>query len=197
VPLIPEALVEGEASWGSRLDGSEELALTHFSAPGEWRAMASRLAGKISHLKATFCTIVAATTLLGTSVSVADPPPTGVLTIRVSNLRSNKGQIGCTIYNSAKGFPTDPSAALQRRWCPIANAASTCAFDPILGGTYAVACFHDENNNGKCDTGLFGIPTEGTVVSNHAKGFMGAPSFDKAKFSFSGVASELQLRMGY
>jgi len=29
-------------------------------------------------------------------------------------------------------------------------------------GTYAVACFHDENKNGKCDTGLFGIPTEGT-----------------------------------
>jgi uncharacterized protein (DUF2141 family) len=101
------------------------------------------------------------------------------------------------VYNSAKGFPKDSSAALQRRWCPIANAASTCAFDPIPAGTYAVACFHDENKNGKLDTGLFGIPTEGTVASNHAKGFMGPPSFDKAKFSFSGAASELLLRMGY
>ena len=51
--------------------------------------------------------------------------------------------------------------------------------------------------NGKLDTGLFGIPTEGTVASNHAKGFMGPPTFDKAKFSFSGTVSELQLRMGY
>jgi hypothetical protein len=56
---------------------------------------------------------------------------------------------------------------------------------------------HDENKNGKCDTGLFGIPTEGTVVSNHPKGFMGPPSFDKAKFSFAGVSSELKVRMGY
>jgi uncharacterized protein (DUF2141 family) len=140
---------------------------------------------------------LAVAALVAPAPSSADPPASGVLTVRVASLRSNNGQVGCTIYNSAKGFPTDSSAALQRRWCPIANAASTCAFDPIRAGTYAVACFHDENKNGKLDTGLFGIPTEGTVASNHAKGFMGPPSFDKAKFSFSGAASELQLRMGY
>jgi uncharacterized protein (DUF2141 family) len=135
--------------------------------------------------------------LAAASPSSADAPRTGVLTIHVTSLRSNSGQVGCTIYNSAKGFPTDSSAALQRQWCSIANAGSTCAFDPIPAGIYAVACFHDENKNGKLDTGLFGIPTEGTVVSNHAKGFMGPPSFDKAKFSFSGAASQLQLQMGY
>jgi uncharacterized protein (DUF2141 family) len=141
--------------------------------------------------------VVAASVLLAISPSSADAPAMGVLTVRITSLRSNNGQIGCMVYNSAKGFPKDSSAALQRRWCPITNAASTCAFDPIPAGTYAVACFHDENKNGKLDTGLFGIPTEGTVASNHAKGFMGPPSFDKAKFSFSGSASELQLRMGY
>ena len=135
--------------------------------------------------------------LLAASPSIADTPRMGVLTVRLSQLRSNNGQVGCMLYNSARGFPTDSSAALQRRWCSIANSASACAFDPIPPGTYAVACFHDENKNGKCDTGLFGIPTEGTVVSNHAKGFLGPPSFDKAKFSFSGAASDLQLRMAY
>jgi uncharacterized protein (DUF2141 family) len=142
-------------------------------------------------------TLLAAATVLAPWPSIADVPRTAALTIHVSNLRSKNGQVGCTLYNSARGFPTDSTGALQRRWCPIANAASTCVFDPIPAGIYAVACFHDENNNGKCDTGLFGIPTEGTVVSNQAKGFMGPPSFDKAKFSFSGIASELQLRMGY
>ena len=135
--------------------------------------------------------------LLAISPSSAEVPATGVLTVQITSLRSDNGQIGCMIYNSAKGFPKDSSAALQRRWCPIANSTSTCAFDPIPAGIYAIACFHDENKNGKLDTGLFGIPTEGTVASNHAKGFMGPPSFDKAKFSFSGLANELQLRMGY
>ena len=141
--------------------------------------------------------LLAMATLLVASLSTGHPPPAGALTVRVTSLRSNNGQVGCTIYNSAKGFPTNSTAALQRRWCPIANAASTCTFDPIPAGTYAVACIHDENKNGKLDTGLFGIPTEGTVVSNHAKGFMGPPSFDKAKLSFAGVATALDLRMGY
>lgn len=101
------------------------------------------------------------------------------------------------IYNAARGFPTDPNAAAQKRWCPITGSTSTCVFDPIPAGTYAVACPHDENNNGKLDTGIFGIPKEGTVVSNHAKGFMGPPSWDKAKFAFSGNATVLELRMGY
>jgi uncharacterized protein (DUF2141 family) len=141
--------------------------------------------------------VVEAAVLLAISPSSAEVPATGVLTLQIKSLRSNNGQVGCMIYASAKGFPKDSAAALQRRWCPIANASSTCAFDPISAGTYAVACFHDENKNGKLDTGLFGIPTEGTVASNHAKGFMGPPSFDQAKFSFSGHASELQLRMSY
>jgi uncharacterized protein (DUF2141 family) len=81
--------------------------------------------------KTIFTGLVAAAALLVGSPSSADPPATGTLTIRVTSLRSNNGQVGCMIYNSAKGFPTDSSAALQRLWCPIANAASTCTFDPI------------------------------------------------------------------
>jgi hypothetical protein len=34
-------------------------------------------------------------------------------------------------------------------------------------------------------------------ASNHAKGFLGPRSFDKAKVSAPGAASEMQLRMGY
>lgn len=141
--------------------------------------------------------VIVLTILLTHSVTWADPRPSGILSARVAQLRLNNGQVGCMLYNSANGFPTNPSAAAQKRWCPISNKTSTCAFDPIPAGTYAVACFHDENGNGKLDTGLFGIPTEGTVVSNHAKGFMGPPSFDKARFSFSGSATTMDLRMGY
>jgi uncharacterized protein (DUF2141 family) len=112
-------------------------------------------------------------------------------------LRNNNGQVGCLLFNSEKGFPKVPNAALQRKWCPIANSESVCPFDPIPSGTYAVACFHDENKNGKLDTGLFGVPSEGTVASNNAKGFMGPPSFNDAKFSFPAVPMELRLKMNY
>ncbi|MDR2086592.1 MAG: DUF2141 domain-containing protein, partial [Dysgonamonadaceae bacterium] len=44
-------------------------------------------------------------------------------------------------------------------------------------GDYAVSIFHDENDNYKLDTGMFGIPVEKTGFSNNAKGVMGPPKF--------------------
>jgi uncharacterized protein (DUF2141 family) len=122
---------------------------------------------------------------------------TGALSVRLVGLHSDHGRAGCALFASEKGFPKDSAAALQRVWCPIEGSESSCRFTPIPAGSYAIACFHDENGNGKCDTGLFGIPTEGTVVSNQAKGFMGPPSFKDAKFSFSGRPTELRLQVGY
>lgn len=141
--------------------------------------------------------LAAGALLVLASTAFADGPAKAVLTIRISNLRSNDGQIGCSLYGSEKGFPTDPSAALQVKWCPIADKSSTCAFDPIPEGTYAVACFHDENKNGKFDVSFLGIPQEGSVASNHAKGFMGPPKFKDAKFAFRATPTEMPLRMSY
>ena len=142
--------------------------------------------------------LLAAVLLLSAGTSQADASPeAAILSVRLVGLRNNNGQIGCGLWASEKGFPKDRSLAVQTTWCPIANKESWCSFDPLPAGTYGVACFHDENNNGTLDTGLFGIPTEGVVVSNHAKGFMGPPSFKDAKFSFPGTATELRLKVGY
>ena len=127
----------------------------------------------------------------------ADTSPRAVLSVRLVGLRNDHGRSGCALFDSEKGFPKDTRAARQRNWCPIQDSESLCRFAPIATGNYAVACFHDENGNGKCDTGFLGIPTEGTVVSNQAKGFMGPPSFSDARFSFAGQATELRLRMTY
>ena len=138
--------------------------------------------------------VVVAASLLALPVGAV--PATAALTVRLT-LRNSNGQVGCMLFSSAKGFPKDPTAALQRKWCAITKAESVCRFDPVPPGTYAVACFHDENGNGRLDTGLFGIPTEGTVASNHARGFMGPPSFQDAKFSLAAAPMELRLRVSY
>lgn len=137
---------------------------------------------------------LAATTL---PAKTATAGATGVLTIRVVGLRNAKGQAGCMLFGSEKGFPGESADALQRLWSPITGSESTLAFSPIPAGTYAVACFHDENGNGKMDRGLFGIPKEGWVVSNNAKGFLSAPSFSAAKFAFSGEPQTMVLRVSY
>jgi uncharacterized protein (DUF2141 family) len=137
----------------------------------------------------------AAVVFLASGPATADPA--GALSVRLTALRNARGRVGCALYSSERGFPTDSTAAVQRIWCPIVGSEATCRFAPAPAGTYAVACFHDENGNGRCDTGLFGIPTEGTVVSNRAKGFLGPPKFADAKFAFPGNDAEIRLPMGY
>jgi uncharacterized protein (DUF2141 family) len=147
------------------------------------------------HLAAA--TLAGACVLAAATPSSGGGPPSAPLSVKLSDLRSTGGKVGCTLYAGPKGFPTDPSAALQRRWCKIERSTSICRFGLVPQGTYAVACFHDEDDDGELDTGWFGIPTEGTVVSNHAKGRFGPPRWDDAKFAFSGRPAELSLRMSY
>jgi uncharacterized protein (DUF2141 family) len=104
------------------------------------------------------------------------------LDIAVSGIHNDKGTLYLSLYNGEKGFPKDPKAAFRLAYARIVNGISTFRFDHLPQGTYAVACYHDENNNGKLDDNLFGIPTEGTGASNDAKGFFGPPKFRDAKF---------------
>jgi len=121
----------------------------------------------------------------------------GALTVAVSEVRSANGRVGCALYDGPKGFPTDASAAVARRWCPVQGTEAQCRFDGVAAGEYAVACFHDENGNGELDRGVFGIPNEGTGASNDAKGFLGPPKFDDAKVKLSGGDTQLEVKLRY
>jgi uncharacterized protein (DUF2141 family) len=105
------------------------------------------------------------------------------LDIAVSGIHNDKGTLYLSLYNSDKGYPRDPKAAFRLTFARIVNGISTFRFDKLPRGTYAVACYHDENGNGKLDSNLFGVPTEGTGASNNATGFLGPPKFRDAKFS--------------
>ena len=144
-----------------------------------------------------FLLVVVCTALAGVGRAAADTVPTGTLSVRLLDLRNDHGHAGCLLFGSEKGFPKDPGAALQKVWCAINHGETTCRFDPTRAGVCAVACFHDENGNGKLDTGLLGIPKEGTAASNDAKGTMGPPKFKDAKFAFPGSDTQLRIHVGY
>jgi uncharacterized protein (DUF2141 family) len=144
----------------------------------------------------TLLALFVAIPLYASDTPAADPAR-GVLGVRIQGLRSTRGRIGCALFASPKGFPSDSSEALQQRWCPV-QSASPCAWNSVPAGTYALSCFHDENQNGRLDTGMFGIPVEGYGFSNEAKASLfGPPSFAEAKFWFAGKEAELSLKVVY
>lgn len=108
------------------------------------------------------------------------------VTITVTGLNNSKGKIVAALYNSEVGFPTSAKSVFKRLSSVIKDARSVLLFENIPDGVYAVAFFHDRNDNGKLDTNFMGIPTEGTGASNNAEGFLGPPKFKDAKFTVRG-----------
>lgn len=101
------------------------------------------------------------------------------LTVNISGLNSDKGTILVALYNQKEGF-------LKKEFkgdiLKIKNHKSVVIFKNLKKGEYAVSFIHDENDNKKMDTNFLGIPKEDYGCSNNARGFMGPPKYDDAKF---------------
>ena len=138
------------------------------------------------------CALIVTVSSLALAVS-----PQSTLRIKLDHLRNGNGQVGCALFASERGFPKEEQQASQRKLCPISNNQGQCTFEPIAPGTYAVVCFHDENGNGQLDTGFLGIPTEGVAASNNARGFMGPPKWEDARFRMPQGDAELRLDISY
>ena len=104
------------------------------------------------------------------------------LTIAISGLKSNRGVLLLGLYNQKDTFlKIQFKSALVK----INNQKAVHTFENLPKGTYAVSFVHDENENKKMDTNLFGIPKESYGCSNNARGLMGPPAYDDAKFSLT------------
>lgn len=107
---------------------------------------------------------------------------THTLTINFTGMESDKGDLYVALYNKKEDF-------LKKNFkgdiVKVENKKAVAVFKNLPAGTYAVSAFHDENDNKKMDTKIFGIPKEPIGISNDATGFMGPPKFKKAKFELS------------
>lgn len=104
------------------------------------------------------------------------------VTINVSNLNSNKGKVFVALYNQESHFL---KKQIKGEISPIENNTCTVTFKNIQNGIYAISMFHDENSNDIMDTNFLGIPKEDYGCSNNAKGFMGPPKWEDAKFQIN------------
>lgn len=119
--------------------------------------------------------------LLGFSNSNAQED-TFELTVEITGMEVDKGKVFLALYNSEDTF-LKSSKTTKGTNAIVKDGKATAYFKGLKKGEYAVSLFHDENDNGKMDTKIFGIPKEPYGFSNNAKGFMGPPKFKDAKFT--------------
>ena len=79
----------------------------------------------------------------GLAGTVAEAQQGNTITVPVTGLRNNTGEVRCGLFNSAATFPTN-GQQFQGVVSPITNQQATCTFTNVPPGTYAVAIFHAE-----------------------------------------------------
>jgi hypothetical protein len=69
------------------------------------------------------------------------------LSVSVEGVRNDAGSVRCGLYSSANGF-REPGREMRGAVAPIKDGHATCVFSGVPAGTYAVAVFHAEHNEG-------------------------------------------------
>ncbi|MBV7534826.1 DUF2141 domain-containing protein [Duganella sp. sic0402] len=115
------------------------------------------------------------------------------LTIRVDGVANAEGNIKVAIFNSADTFLAKPVGGAE---APAREGSVQMTVKNLPAGEYALAVYHDANNNGKMDRNMMGMPTEDYAFSNNALGKRGAPRYEDARFALpeAGAAAVVNLR---
>ncbi len=115
--------------------------------------------------------------------------------VTVSNVKKIKGSIVADLHDDKKeNFLVWDKVVLRVRVPVTANEISFCM--PLTkSGDYAVAFYHDKNNNAAFDKNFLGIPKERFGMSNNPKFGMKAPKYEQAVFPVSENGADLQIKM--
>ena len=145
---------------------------------------ARRLASKLAAVFACAC--------------VASGAVAADLAVSVTGLKSAAGQVAIAVFSGSDGFPTDDARAAHRARVSIDGAGRAQAlFKDLAPGDYAVAVFHDDDNSGKLETNLFGMPKKGYGFSNNARPSLRAPRFDEARFALPDEGAKAVIELMY
>jgi uncharacterized protein (DUF2141 family) len=106
------------------------------------------------------------------------------LTVEVKGFPTNEGKAYIAVFRDTDEFPVYGKQYVGMR-ASISSNKARAVFDALPSGDYAVAVFHDRNNNGKMDRNILGIPTEHYGFSRDARELFSAPRFSSASFSMT------------
>ncbi len=106
---------------------------------------------------------------------------TGTIVVEISGIEVSKGSVQIGLYNSKDAFPTY-GENYKGAFSAANSTGVTHKFSDIPTGTYAIAVWHDVDNDKTMDKNLFGAPTEKYGFSNNKYGKFGPPDFEEVAF---------------
>lgn len=113
----------------------------------------------------------------------------------VTGIRKVAGNVTLTLYGEqpAAFLAHKGSIAIVR--VPVTGPAAQACLAVSSPGLYALAVYHDENDNHHFDRTMLGLPAEDYGFSNDAPTLFGPPSFKAARFTVAAGGAQIAIRL--
>ncbi len=131
---------------------------------------------------------------LSLSVAALAPVHAAELTLELQGIRTPVGHLQVALVDSDEAW-NNRAPPLQAQRIAAGADELRIVFQDVAPGRYAVMVMHDENDNGKLDTNLVGMPIEGYGFSNNPR-VMRKPTWEESGFEVGAddLAITVQLR---
>ena len=125
---------------------------------------------------------------------MAGSPSKSDLNLVIKGVDDIKGSMYIAVFDNEESFP-DFGKQLVEKVLPVDAKTLNFTFKNLPNDDYAVAIFHDKNNNGVLDKNAFGFPLEPYGFSRNARARFSAPAFNDAKIELNGDETiEIQIQ---
>jgi uncharacterized protein (DUF2141 family) len=114
------------------------------------------------------------------------------LNFSVTNLKNDKGKLVIAVFDSKEKFLKEPISELSLDIDEEGEVAGE--FSDLTPGTYAIAAYHDKNDDGKLNR-IIVVPAEDYGFSNDARNMFGPPSFKEASFEVGEQDTEVAFKI--
>jgi len=105
-----------------------------------------------------------------------------MLEVRIKNIRELKGQLCVAIFTNEADFEVEKTFWKTKYKKELVVQGDLQIKIPLKPGKYGLSILDDENETGKMEYRLFGIPREGFGFSNYTQKGIRKPTFDDFSF---------------
>ena len=122
-------------------------------------------------------------------------PPTANVSVEILNVKEMAGSVRIGLFKGEADFLKSDKEVVRLATLVENTGSVTTEIPNLPPGEYALAIYHDVNDNQKLDTNLFGIPTEPYGFSNNARSKWGPPKYEIARFVMDGTDKKLSVEL--
>jgi uncharacterized protein (DUF2141 family) len=119
------------------------------------------------------------------------------LNIEITNIRNNKGVFRISVYTAESQYPYHPAKTYMVKKDSLTNRSVRTSINDLLSGQYGLCILDDENNSGKMESNMLGIPYEGFGFANNVQPFLKHPDYDRVLFRLFPGVNHMQLIIRY